>query len=242
MIKIVDLHKSFGENYVLKGVNLEIFDGETIVIIGKSGCGKSVLLKHIMGILKPDRGKIYVDELDISSSKNNIFEIRKKFGLVFQSAALFDSLTVAENVIIGLVEHKKMKMDDMLKIAKEKLELVGLKGVENFKPAELSGGMRKRVGIARALALDPEYILYDEPTTGLDPIMADKINMLIIDLKERLKKTTVVVTHDMHSAFKIGDRICMLNEGKIIFDGTPEEILKSKIKEVKEFIQSSSIG
>jgi len=242
LIKIVDLHKSFGENYVLKGVNLEIFDGETIVIIGKSGCGKSVLLKHIMGILKPDRGKIYVDELDISSSKNNIFEIRKKFGLVFQSAALFDSLTVAENVIIGLVEHKKMKMDDMLKIAKEKLELVGLKGVENFKPAELSGGMRKRVGIARALALDPEYILYDEPTTGLDPIMADKINMLIIDLKERLKKTTVVVTHDMHSAFKIGDRICMLNEGKIIFDGTPEEILKSKIKEVKEFIQSSSIG
>uniref|UniRef100_A0A7C4YR67 ABC transporter ATP-binding protein n=1 Tax=candidate division WOR-3 bacterium TaxID=2052148 RepID=A0A7C4YR67_UNCW3 len=242
MIKIVDLHKSFGENYVLKGVNLEIFDGETIVIIGKSGCGKSVLLKHIMGILKPDRGKIYVDELDISSSKNNIFEIRKKFGLVFQSAALFDSLTVAENVIIGLVEHKKMKMDDMLKIAKEKLELVGLKGVENFKPAELSGGMRKRVGIARALALDPEYILYDEPTTGLDPIMADKINMLIIDLKERLKKTTVVVTHDMHSAFKIGDRICMLNEGKIIFDGTPEELLKSKIKEVKEFIQSSSIG
>jgi len=238
----VDLHKSFGENYVLKGVNLEIFDGETIVIIGKSGCGKSVLLKHIMGILKPDRGKIYVDELDISSSKNNIFEIRKKFGLVFQSAALFDSLTVAENVIIGLVEHKKMKMDDMLKIAKEKLELVGLKGVENFKPAELSGGMRKRVGIARALALDPEYILYDEPTTGLDPIMADKINMLIIDLKERLKKTTVVVTHDMHSAFKIGDRICMLNEGKIIFDGTPEELLKSKIKEVKEFIQSSSIG
>ncbi len=242
MIKIENVHKSFNDNYVLKGVNLEIKNGETIVIIGKSGCGKSVLLKHIMGLIKPDRGKIIVDDIDITSGKNNLFEIRKKFGLVFQSAALFDSLTVAENVIIGLIEQRKLKMEEMMKIASEKLRLVGLNNIESLKPAELSGGMKKRVGIARALALDPEYILYDEPTTGLDPIMADKINMLIIDLKKRLNKTTIVVTHDMHSAFKIGDRIAMLNDGKIIFEGKPEELLKSKIEEVREFIQSSSVG
>jgi len=242
LIRIENLHKAFRDNYVLRGVNLQIRDGETIVIIGKSGCGKSVLLKHIMGLLKPDKGRIFVDEIDINSTKSNLFEIRKKFGLVFQSAALFDSLTVAENVIIGLIEQKKLKMEEMLKIASEKLNLVDLNNVEFLKPSELSGGMKKRVGIARALALDPEYILYDEPTTGLDPVMADKINMLIIDLKKRLKKTTIVVTHDMHSAFKIGDRIAMLNEGKIIFDGKPEDLLKSKIEEVRDFIQRSSIG
>ncbi len=241
MIKIENLYKKFGDNEVLRGVNLEIRDGETVVIIGKSGCGKSVLLKHIMGLLRPDKGKIIVDGIDISSSKDTLFEIRKKFGLVFQGAALFDSLTVAENVMIGLIEKKRMKFEEMLKMAREKLELVGLKDVEFLKPSELSGGMKKRVGIARALALDPEYILYDEPTTGLDPIIAEKINLLIIDLKKRLNKTTIVVTHDMHSAFKVGDRIAMLNEGRIIFDGKPEELLRSKVEEVKEFINSSSI-
>jgi len=242
MIEIVNLHKSFYDNHVLRGVNLKVYDGETLVIIGKSGCGKSVLLKHIMGILKPDEGKVLVDGIDINHSESNLFEIRKRFGMVFQGAALFDSLTVAENVIIGLREHTRLSYREMLDIAKEKLSLVGLEGTEHLKPAELSGGMKKRVGIARALALDPEYILYDEPTTGLDPIMADRINRLMLDLKKRLKKTTIMVTHDMHSAFMVGDRIAMLDEGKIIFEGTPEETLKTKNKRVREFIQSSSIG
>jgi len=195
-----------------------------------------------MGILKPDEGKVLVDGIDINHSESNLFEIRKRFGMVFQGAALFDSLTVAENVIIGLREHTRLSYREMLDIAKEKLSLVGLEGTEHLKPAELSGGMKKRVGIARALALDPEYILYDEPTTGLDPIMADRINRLMLDLKKRLKKTTIMVTHDMHSAFMVGDRIAMLDEGKIIFEGTPEETLKTKNKRVREFIQSSSIG
>ena len=242
MIEIVNLHKSFYDNHVLRGINLKVYDGETLVIIGKSGCGKSVLLKHIMGILKPDEGKVLVDGIDINHSESNLFEIRKRFGMVFQGAALFDSLTVAENVIIGLREHTRLSYREMLDIAKEKLSLVGLEGTEHLKPAELSGGMKKRVGIARALALDPEYILYDEPTTGLDPIMADRINRLMLDLKKRLKKTTIMVTHDMHSAFMVGDRIAMLDEGKIIFEGTPEETLKTKNKRVREFIQSSSIG
>lgn len=242
MIEIVNLHKSFYDNHVLRGVNLKVYDGETLVIIGKSGCGKSVLLKHIMGILKPDEGKVLVNGIDINHSESNLFEIRKRFGMVFQGAALFDSLTVAENVIIGLREHTRLSYREMLDIAKEKLSLVGLEGTEHLKPAELSGGMKKRVGIARALALDPEYILYDEPTTGLDPIMADRINRLMLDLKKRLKKTTIMVTHDMHSAFMVGDRIAMLDEGKIIFEGTPEETLKTKNKRVREFIQSSSIG
>ena len=242
MIEIVNLHKSFYDNHVLRGVNLKVYDGETLVIIGKSGCGKSVLLKHIMGILKPDEGKVLVDGIDINHSESNLFEIRKRFGMVFQGAALFDSLTVAENVIIGLREHTRLSYKEMLDIAKEKLSLVGLEGTEHLKPAELSGGMKKRVGIARALAHDPEYILYDEPTTGLDPIMADRINKLMLDLKRRLKKTTIMVTHDMHSAFMVGDRIAMLDEGKIIFEGTPEETLKTKNKRVREFIQSSSIG
>jgi len=242
MIEIVNLHKSFYDNHVLRGINLKVYDGETLVIIGKSGCGKSVLLKHIMGILKPDEGKVLVDGIDINHSESNLFEIRKRFGMVFQGAALFDSLTVAENVIIGLREHTRLSYREMLDIAKEKLSLVGLEGTEHLKPAELSGGMKKRVGIARALAHDPEYILYDEPTTGLDPIMADRINRLMLDLKKRLKKTTIMVTHDMHSAFMVGDRIAMLDEGKIIFEGTPEETLKTKNKRVREFIQSSSIG
>ena len=242
MIEIIDLHKSFGDNYVLRGVELQVHNGETLVIIGKSGCGKSVLLKHIMGILKPDRGKVLVDGEDINHSSSDLFEIRKRFGMVFQGAALFDSLTVAENVIIGLREHTRLPYQEMLKIAREKLSLVGLDGTENLKPAELSGGMKKRVGIARALAHDPEYILYDEPTTGLDPIMADRINKLMLDLKKRLRKTTIIVTHDMHSAFMVGDRIAMLDEGRIIFDGTPEETLKTKNKRVREFIKSSSVG
>ena len=231
MIKIEDLHKSFGDNHVLKGINLEVRDGETLVIIGRSGCGKSVLLKHIVGLLKPDKGRVVVDGIEVHRvSRREVFDLRRRFGMVFQGAALFDSLTVKENVAIGLREHLKLSEEEIDRIVKEKLELVGLRNVEHLKPAELSGGMKKRVGIARALAHDPEYILYDEPTTGLDPIMADRINKLMLDLKRRLKKTTIMVTHDMHSAFMVGDRIAMLDEGKIIFEGTPEETLKTKNK------------
>jgi len=241
MIEIKDLHKSFGDNYVLRGVNLYARDGETLALIGKSGCGKSVLLKHIIGLMKPDKGEILVNGVDVNSRSVNIFEIRKKFGMVFQSSALFDSLTVQENVIIGLREHTNLKESEMIKIASEKLRLVGMSNDRNLKPSELSGGMKKRVGIARALAMDPEYILYDEPTTGLDPIMADRINVLILDLKERLKKTTIIVTHDMHSAYMVSDRIAMLYEGKIVFDDVREHLLTTNNKFVREFIDSSSI-
>lgn len=241
MIEIKDLHKSFGDNYVLRGVNLYVKDGETLALIGRSGCGKSVLLKHIIGLMKPDKGEILVNGKDVNGRSVNIFEIRKKFGMVFQSSALFDSLTVQENVIIGLREHTNLKESEMIKIASEKLKLVGMSNNKNLKPSELSGGMKKRVGIARALAMDPEYILYDEPTTGLDPIMADRINVLILDLKERLKKTTIIVTHDMHSAYMVSDRIAMLHEGKIVFDEVREHLLTTKNKFVREFIDSSSI-
>ena len=241
MIEIKDLHKSFGDNYVLRGVNLYVKDGETLALIGRSGCGKSVLLKHIIGLMKPDKGKILVNGMDVNSRSVNIFEIRKKFGMVFQSSALFDSLTVQENVIIGLREHTNLKESEMIEIASEKLRLVGMSNNKNLKPSELSGGMKKRVGIARALAMDPEYILYDEPTTGLDPIMADRINVLILDLKKRLKKTTIIVTHDMHSAYMVSDRIAMLYEGKIVFDDVREHLLTTKNKFVREFIDSSSI-
>jgi len=241
MIEIKDLHKSFGDNYVLRGVNLYVRDGETLALIGKSGCGKSVLLKHIIGLMKPDKGKILVNGVDVNSRSVNIFEIRKNFGMVFQSSALFDSLTVQENVIIGLREHTNLKESEMIKIASEKLKLVGMSNDRNLKPSELSGGMKKRVGIARALAMDPEYILYDEPTTGLDPIMADRINVLILDLKERLKKTTIIVTHDMHSAYMVSDRIAMLYEGKIVFDDVREHLLTTNNKFVREFIDSSAI-
>ncbi|HHE04759.1 MAG TPA: ABC transporter ATP-binding protein [candidate division WOR-3 bacterium] len=241
MIEIKNLHKSFGDNYVLRGVNLYVKDGETLALIGRSGCGKSVLLKHIIGLMKPDKGKILVNGMDVNSRSVNIFEIRKKFGMVFQSSALFDSLTVQENVIIGLREHTNLKESEMIEIASEKLRLVGMSNNKNLKPSELSGGMKKRVGIARALAMDPEYILYDEPTTGLDPIMADRINVLILDLKKRLKKTTIIVTHDMHSAYMVSDRIAMLYEGKIVFDDVREHLLTTKNKFVREFIDSSSI-
>ncbi|RKZ18764.1 ABC transporter ATP-binding protein [bacterium] len=243
MIKIEDLHKSFGDNHVLKGINLEVRDGETLVIIGRSGCGKSVLLKHIVGLLKPDKGRVVVDGIEVHRvSRREVFDLRRRFGMVFQGAALFDSLTVKENVAIGLREHLKLSEEEIDRIVKEKLELVGLRNVEHLKPAELSGGMKKRVGIARALAMDPEYILYDEPTTGLDPIMADRINELILSLKHRLHKTTIVVTHDMKSAFKVGDRIAMIYDGRIIFEGTPEEVEKSDNPYVRQFVEGLAEG
>jgi phospholipid/cholesterol/gamma-HCH transport system ATP-binding protein len=243
MINIEDLYKSFGDNRVLDGVNLEIEKGETMVIIGRSGCGKSVLLKHIIGLLRPDAGKIFISGSDITTySDQELFKLRQRFGMLFQASALFDSMTVEENVGLGLREHRLLPEDEIKENIKEKLRLVGLPGVENLKPAELSGGMKKRVGLARAIAMDPEYVLYDEPTTGLDPIMADAINDLIIDLRNKLSITSIAVTHDIVSASKIADRIAMLYQGKIIFVGTPDQIKNSDNALVHQFITGSAEG
>lgn len=242
-IKFVGVTKSFEENMVLDNVDMEIKSRETIVIIGKSGCGKSVLLKHIIGLMRPDRGKIYIDNLEITGMNDReLNKVREKFGMLFQSAALFDSLTVGENVAFGLRRQTDLNNEEIEKIVKEKLALVELENVQDMKPAELSGGMRKRVGLARAIAMDPHIVLYDEPTTGLDPIMADAINNLIIDLQKKLDITSIVVTHDMVSAYKIADRIAMLYEGKIIDIGMPDEIRNTKNPVVKQFITGSAHG
>jgi phospholipid/cholesterol/gamma-HCH transport system ATP-binding protein len=243
MIEIKNVWKSFEGNEVLRNLNLKIDKGETIAIVGSSGCGKTVLLKHILGLLEPDRGDILVDGVNINENSAHLFEIRKKFGMVFQSSALFDSLNVIQNVIIGIREHfPDMDRKKMEAIGKEKLALVGLyESSFEKKPQEISGGMKKRVAIARAISLDPEYIIYDEPTTGLDPIMCDKMNDLMLHLKGKLGKTTIMVTHDLHSAFKVTDRIAMLADGEIVFDGTPKEALKTKNKFMNMFIKSSSL-
>lgn len=243
MIEITELHKSFGNHHVLKGVNLKIEKGESMVVIGGSGSGKSVLLKHIIGILKPDKGNILIDGIDITKlNERELYKIRKKFGMLFQMAALFDSLTVWENVGFALIRQKRMKDEDVRRIASEKLRLVGLVDVEDLMPSELSGGMKKRVGLARAIAHEPEILLYDEPTTGLDPIMADAINDLIIEMKNKLSVTSVAITHDMHSAYKIADRIAMLYDGKIIGTGSPEEIKNTENPIIKQFITGSAYG
>jgi len=243
MIKIEDLHKSFGDKKVLNGVNLEIQKGETIVIIGRSGCGKSVLLKHIIGLLRPDKGRIFIDGEDITSYTNEkLYELRQRFGMLFQASALFDSLTVEENVGLGLREHRLLPEDKIKEKVQEKLRVVGLSGVENLMPSALSGGMRKRVGLARAIAMDPDFVLYDEPTTGLDPIMADAINDLITNLRNKLSITSIAVTHDIVSASKIADRIAMLYQGKIILAGTPERIKNSDNPVVQQFITGSAEG
>ncbi|MDI6808779.1 MAG: ABC transporter ATP-binding protein [Candidatus Eisenbacteria bacterium] len=237
MIEIRNLEKSFGENVVLRGVNLRIGEGECVVIIGRSGCGKSVLLKHIIGLIKPDGGEILIGEKDIAKlEENELRDIRKKFGMVFQGSALFDSMNVLENVGIGLKEHLNLPDMKIREIVKEKLKLVGLDGIEDNRPAELSGGMKKRVALARAIAMDPECLLFDEPTTGLDPVMAETINKLIRELQKKLSVTAVAVTHDMLSAYEIADRIAMLHEGKIVFEGTPREVKACENPVVKEFI------
>lgn len=243
MIEIVDLHKSFGGKKVLRGVNLEVKNGESMVVIGGSGSGKSVLIKHIIGILKPDIGDVFIDGVRISTLKEkDLTEVRKKFGMLFQGAALFDSLKVWENVGFALLQEGKRTEAEVREIASEKLRLVGLVDVEDLMPSELSGGMKKRVGLARAISYGAEIILYDEPTTGLDPIMADAINDLIIDLAEKLSVTSVTITHDMQSAYKIADRIAMLYEGVILETGTPNEIRNTENPIVKQFITGSATG
>lgn len=243
MIEIKNLWKSFNGTPVLKGVNLTIRKGETVVIIGRSGCGKSVLLKHIIGILKPDDGEVWVDGHNITFLKEReLNEIRKNFGMLFQGAALFDSLNVYENVAFALTEHTSMAEEQIKQTVKECLSVVGLSGVEEKKPGELSGGMKKRVGLARAIAFKPEIILYDEPTTGIDPIMGDVINDLVLKLHNKYGVSAVAVTHDMVSAYKIADRIAMLYDGQIIQTGTPEEIKNSTNPVVRQFISGSAVG
>lgn len=243
MIDIVDVHKSFGSNHVLQGVNLKIESGESMVVLGGSGTGKSVLLKIIMGLLKPDRGTVYIDGQElIHLNDKELNTVRKKFGMLFQGAALFDSLTVWENVGFGLLEHTKLSRSEVREIVTRKLAMVGLKDVEDKMPSELSGGMKKRVGLARAIAMDPEVILYDEPTTGLDPIMADVINELIIKLKNELHTTSIAITHDMTSAFKIGDRLALLYLGSIHHVGTPADFKTSEDPVIHQFVTGSSVG
>ncbi len=243
MIHINDLHKSFGLNKVLQGINLHIQSGETLAIIGQSGSGKSVLLKHMLGLIQPDRGSIIVDGVEIcGSSEAELHNIRRKFGLLFQAAALFDSLTVAQNVSFGLERYRDLSQEELQKKVKESLAMVGLREVEQLMPYELSGGMKKRVGLARAIAYEPEIMLYDEPSTGIDPIRADAINELIIMMKQQFQITSVVITHDMTSAYKVADRIAMLYNGIIVAVGTPEELRKSDNQIVQQFIHGRAEG
>lgn len=243
MIDVRELYKRFDGLQVLSGLSLQVRRGETLVIIGRSGVGKSVLLKHIIGLVQPDSGDLLVDGQNVfDMNRLELNKLRLNIGMLFQGAALFDSLSVGENVGFSLYEHTDMAREKVKEIVKEKLSLVGLHGIEKQKPAELSGGMKKRVGLARAICSTPEIMLYDEPTTGLDPIMADAINDLIKDLNHKLKVTSIVVTHDMASAYKVADRIAMLYEGKIIQVGTPKEIKNTKNEIVKQFITGSAEG
>ncbi len=243
MIRIVDLHKSFGGHNVLQGVNLDIDKGETLVIIGQSGSGKSILIKHLIGLILPDRGEIYVDGVEITRlSEEERYKVRRKFAMLFQGAALFDSMTVLQNVSFGLQRYTNHSNQEVEQMARRALRRVGLRGVENLMPFELSGGMRKRVGLARAIAYQPEIILYDEPSTGIDPIRADAINDLIIQMKNDLRITSIVITHDMVSTYKVADRVAMLYQGKIIAVGPPEEIRDSKNPIIQQFITGAAEG
>ena len=242
-IKIRDVKKSFGSKVVLDGVNMDVYPGESVVVIGQSGVGKSVLIKCVIGILEPDAGTIEIDGNPITNPGfKGMDEIRRKFGMLFQYAALFDSLTVWENVGFGLLQHSSLKPGQIREMAEEKLRMVGLPGTLDLMPSELSGGMRKRVGLARAIAMEPEILLYDEPTTGLDPIRADSINDLIIQLREELDIASITITHDMVSAYKIADRIAMLFKGKLIATGTPDEIRTSDNPYVQQFIHGQAEG
>lgn len=236
-IKVEDLIKTFGERRVLDGINLEIYEGETFVIMGGSGCGKSTLLRHLIGALKPDSGKVTIKDKNITQiSADELDEVKKDFGMLFQSAALLDSLSVEDNVSLPLREHTKLAPDIIKIMVKMKLALVGLRGFEKHLPSELSGGMKKRVGLARAIAMDPDIVFYDEPTAGLDPVVGAVIDKLILDLSKKLLITSVVVTHDMQSVFRIADRIAMLHKGRILQIGTAEEIKNSQNPIVQQFI------
>ena len=243
LLHIEQVHKSFNGLTVLAGVDMALKKGESVAVIGQSGCGKSVLLKHVIRLLGPDRGRVVFDGLDLAGlRRKELTAVRRRMGMLFQSAALFDSLTVAENVGLGLRESRRLDSTRVAEIVREKLKMVGLSDAADRYPAELSGGMRKRVGLARAIAYDPELLLYDEPTTGLDPITADIINNMIVDLNQKLRVTSITVTHDLRSAFMIADRIIMLYSGRVHFDGSPEEIRSSEDAVVRQFISGSAHG
>lgn len=243
MIKIKGLQKSFGAKKVLDGVDLEIEKGKITVIIGRSGEGKSVLIKHIIGLLKPDAGNILLDGQDITIMNERDFnEVLKRFGMLFQGAALFDSMTVGENVGFALKEHTDMNDEDIRKIVKEKLRRVGLRGIEDMMPSELSGGMKKRVGLARAIVMDPEIVLFDEPTTGLDPVMSDAVGTLMLETQKALNTTYIVITHDITLTYKIADKVAMIHEGKIIASGTVEEMKKDTNPILRQFLEGRAEG
>jgi len=241
MIEARQLKKSFGPQRVLDGVDLRVEKGESVVIIGRSGGGKSILLKHLIGLLRPDEGDVIIDGESIAGmNERQLLKVRRKFGMLFQGAALFDSLTVAENVAFVFQREGKLTEPEISKKVDQALDMVDLGGTRDKKPAELSGGMRKRVGLARAIVYEPEIVLFDEPTTGLDPIVADSIDQLIVRVREQLEVTTVAVTHDMRSARRIGQRILMLYHGRIHFTGTPDEVFRSKDPLVYRFVNGIS--
>jgi phospholipid/cholesterol/gamma-HCH transport system ATP-binding protein len=241
MIEVRGLNKSFGSHVILEHVTFEIEKGESVVIIGRSGGGKSVLLKHLVGLLQPDSGQVLIDgENIVVMNERQLLRVRRKFGMVFQGAALFDSMTVAENVAFAFRRDRTLTDAQIACRVAEVLEMVDLPGIESKKPSELSGGMRKRVGLARAIIYQPRIVLYDEPTTGLDPIVSDSIDKLIARVRDRLHVTSVVVTHDMRSARRLGQRILMLHEGKIYTTGTAEQIFASQDPIVRRFIDGVS--
>ncbi len=241
MIEARQLKKSFGPQRVVDGVDLRVEKGESVVIIGRSGGGKSILLKHLIGLLRPDEGDVIIDGESIARmNERQLLKVRRKFGMLFQGAALFDSLTVAENVAFVLEREGKLTEPEISEKVDQALDRVDLGGTQDKKPAELSGGMRKRVGLARAIVYEPEIVLFDEPTTGLDPIVADSIDQLIVRVREQLEVTTVAVTHDMRSARRIGQRILMLYHGRIHFTGTPDEVFRSKDPLVYRFVNGIS--
>jgi phospholipid/cholesterol/gamma-HCH transport system ATP-binding protein len=242
-VEFHDVYKAYGSKQVLRGVNLTVNRGEVMVILGGSGSGKSVTLRHMLGLEAPDAGRIIVEEEDITDlPEEELYRVRKKFGMLFQSGALFDSMTVFENVAFPLREHTEMADEEISRAVREKLELVNLPGTANLMPVSLSGGMRKRVGLARAIVLDPKMILYDEPTTGLDPITAQKINELIIDLQSKLNVTSVVVTHDIQSAFSVGDRIAFLDRGVFEWIGSMEDARNTDHPGLRDFFKASMVS
>lgn len=241
IIRIRELKKRFEDNDVLTGVNLDIIRGETLVVMGRSGCGKSVLLKNITGLIKPDSGEVLFKGENIAEfTREELFKMRMSFGMLFQGSALFDSMSVGENVALPVKRHTDLSDSEIEEKVREKLDLVGLADVTGKYPAELSGGMKKRVALARAVVMNPEIVLYDEPTTGLDPVMAGVINRLILDLKNNLDITSVVVTHDIESAYRVGDRMAMLDDGRIIFEGGPEQMRSTENQTVRTFINGGS--
>lgn len=242
-VRLAGVHKSFGPKVVLDGLDLEVAAGESVVIIGGSGTGKSVMLKHVIGLIRPDSGRVEVDGVEINSlSYREITRFRRRFGMAFQEGALFDSMTVADNVGFALRRHTRLRKDEVRARVAECLEVVHLEGVEEKMPGELSGGMRRRVGFARAIALEPEILLFDEPTTGLDPVTTALIDEVINELRERLGSTTVTITHDMTSAFRIADRVGMLYGGKIIALTPPEEFRELDDRRVQQFIHGEAQG